>query len=241
MNGTRYYFTEKYGLELVCSRPGRRTYPWHLHVGHWSIGLVLEGTIRLQVCRELPAQLGPGSSFVLAPCQGHSLETDPDTGLVVLCLDAPLEPEPHERALSQLCRNAGLHSLTEDRLRALGQKAFLAAHASRPLPDDIASVIRRTLCAPDEPSSLAVLAECAGYSRWHFLRRFRAATGMTPQAFVRGCRVRRARAVLRADTAASCAAASAGFSDQSHMHRLFRLHHGLTPKSFRLSSIRIPF
>jgi AraC-type DNA-binding domain-containing proteins len=241
MDGTRYYFMEKPGLELVRSRPGRRVYPWHMHAGHWTIGLMLEGAIRLHVCQGLPARFGPGSTFVLAPCQGHSLETDADTELAVLCLETPLEPGPHAQALAHLCRSAGLPSRAGDRLGALGHEQSLTAHAPWPLPDDVMTIIRRTLLAPDEPSSLTVLAGCAGYSRWHFLRRFQAATGMTPRAFVRHCRVRRARTMLRADMAAACAAAAAGFSDQSHMHRLFRLYHGLTPKGFRLASIRIPF
>ncbi|WP_083823316.1 MULTISPECIES: helix-turn-helix domain-containing protein [unclassified Desulfovibrio] len=47
------------------------------------------------------------------------------------------------------------------------------------------------------------------------------------------------RALLRADTAAAEAAVSAGFTDQSHLHKLFRRQHGMTSEQFRRASLRL--
>lgn len=52
-------------------------------------------------------------------------------------------------------------------------------------------------------------------------------------------RLRLARALLRTDTALAETAAAAGFTDQSHMHKAFRRQHNLTPKQFRLASLRL--
>ncbi|MDL2266632.1 helix-turn-helix domain-containing protein [Desulfovibrio sp. OttesenSCG-928-G15] len=41
----------------------------------------------------------------------------------------------------------------------------------------------------------------------------------------------------RKGTTAAEAAAAAGFSDQSHMQKLFKLHHGLTPRQFKQATI----
>lgn len=38
--------------------------------------------------------------------------------------------------------------------------------------------------------------------------------------------------MLRSGMAIAEAAASTGFADQSHLHKQFKLHHGLTPKQF---------
>ena len=87
---------------------------------------------------------------------------------------------------------------------------------------------------PATPWPLKRLAALAGYSPWHFLRRFRRETGLTPHAFHLLCRLRLARALLRAE-----AAVSAGFTDQSHLHKLFRRQHGMTPGQFRRASLRL--
>lgn len=93
--------------------------------------------------------------------------------------------------------------------------------------------------APELSWSIEALAEYAGYSPWYFLRGFRNLTGMTPHLFQQVCRIRLLRAGLRADMAAAGLAASTGFSDQSHMHKVFKKHHGLTPKQFREASFKL--
>ena len=109
------------------------------------------------------------------------------------------------------------------------------------LPDDkpfasadpcVRAVAARIMERPDEPFSLEEMASFAGYSPWHFLRLFRAAAGMPPHAFQRACRVRLARHALRNGKTAAEAAVLAGFTDQSHMHKAFALHHGMTPRQF---------
>ena len=82
--------------------------------------------------------------------------------------------------------------------------------------------------------SLGSLAEESGYSRAHFLRMFRAATGLTPHQYVLDLRLRRAQDRLRQkgssiiDVAVSC-----GFSSQSHMTSVFRQRLEMTPGEFR--------
>jgi AraC family transcriptional regulator len=87
-----------------------------------------------------------------------------------------------------------------------------------------------------ENISLNDLAAAVGLSRFHFARRFKQSTGQTPHAFVMAQRLARSRTLLRRtgiplpDVAAQC-----GFSDQSHMNRVFAKHLGITPGQYRLS------
>jgi AraC-like DNA-binding protein len=85
---------------------------------------------------------------------------------------------------------------------------------------------------PEEDHTLTGLAELAGLSHWHFLRQFKAITGMTPHAYLVQARLRKARTLLRQgltilDTSIIC-----GFTDQSHFHRHFKNSIGLTPGEF---------
>ena len=125
-----------------------------------------------------------------------------------------------------------------------GLAAHLTELGARPQPDaamttPVQAVTELLQAQPEEAFSLEHLASVAGYSQWHFLRLFQKETGMTPHAYQMVCRLRLLRELLRADTAASEAAVSAGFTDQSHMHKVFKLHHGLTPKQFRQANFKL--
>jgi len=81
---------------------------------------------------------------------------------------------------------------------------------------------------------LAALSREATMSRYHFLRTFKRATGLTPHQYVLGRRLRLAAARIRS-TAEPIAhvAAAAGFGDLSTFNHLFRSAIGVTPTTFR--------
>lgn len=82
--------------------------------------------------------------------------------------------------------------------------------------------------------SLQDLADTVGVSRYHFARMFKNTTGISAHEYVTRQRIERAQILLKRtriplrDIAAQC-----GFSDQSHMTRLFRKRVGVTPGRYR--------
>jgi AraC family transcriptional regulator len=81
---------------------------------------------------------------------------------------------------------------------------------------------------------LQTLAEETGYSRSHFLRMFRAATGYAPHQYVLRVRLKRAQELMRlGSTSLIDVAAHCGFSSHAHMSRIFRQLLGLTPSEYR--------
>jgi AraC family transcriptional regulator len=83
---------------------------------------------------------------------------------------------------------------------------------------------------------LQTLAAETGYSRSHFLRMFRAATGQTPHRYLLQLRVQRAQELMgRGKVPLIDIAASCGFSSQAHMSRVFRQVLAVTPSEFRRS------
>ena len=86
----------------------------------------------------------------------------------------------------------------------------------------------------DRNLSLAELAGVVQLSVFHFTRKFRAEFGCPPHAYVMRKRIERAKAQLaRGSIPLKVVAASSGFSDQSHMTRLFRRLLGVTPAEYR--------
>lgn len=79
------------------------------------------------------------------------------------------------------------------------------------------------------------LAGAAGVTRFQVIRDFNKAIGLTPAAYIRDRRLRRASALIERGFGLSDAAITAGFADQSHLSRTFRAMYGMTPGMFRRS------
>lgn len=73
------------------------------------------------------------------------------------------------------------------------------------------------------------LNERVGMSRFHFIRVFHRATGLTPSAFLRQLRLSRARDLIAGGGELADVAADVGFADQAHMTREFKKTYGFTP------------
>jgi AraC family transcriptional regulator len=105
--------------------------------------------------------------------------------------------------------------------------------AARP-PSCIIEVVRYLEGHYAEPCSLRTLAVMAGLSRFHFLRRFRAATGASPHQYLIGLRLRAAAEQLRSTTEpVTSIALDVGFNDLSHFNLLFRRSFGVAPRQWR--------
>jgi len=85
----------------------------------------------------------------------------------------------------------------------------------------------------DERVSLDDLVEAVGVPRFRLYRAFERATGMTPHAYQRQARVRRAIELLKTGASLADIAVAAGFSDQAHFTRSFHARMALTPGAFR--------
>jgi AraC family transcriptional regulator len=82
--------------------------------------------------------------------------------------------------------------------------------------------------------SLEELAGVVRLSVFHFTRKFRTEFGCPPHTYLMRKRIERAKAQLaKGNIPLKVVAASSGFSDQSHMTRLFRRLLGVTPAEYR--------
>jgi AraC-like DNA-binding protein len=76
------------------------------------------------------------------------------------------------------------------------------------------------------------LVAATGWSRRHFVNRFRAEVGLPPKVAGRVLRFQRASRLLGTGVPAAVAAATCGYTDQSHLVREFRALAGVTPGAF---------
>jgi AraC family transcriptional regulator len=82
--------------------------------------------------------------------------------------------------------------------------------------------------------TISDLSALAGLSHYHFIRAFKDTVGLTPYQYVLSERIRRARELLSSlDLSLGDVALAVGFSDASHLNRVFRKVAGVTATAFR--------
>lgn len=87
-----------------------------------------------------------------------------------------------------------------------------------------------------EDVSLQTLADLVGFSPYHFLRVFRAETGLPPHSYLTHVRIERAKIMLKIGQPISETAMTTGFTDQSHFTHAFKRIVGVTPGQYRLQT-----
>jgi len=83
--------------------------------------------------------------------------------------------------------------------------------------------------SPTERHAVDDLAGVSGLDRWTLARQFRSAFGTSPSRFRTLRQLDHVRRRLKCGGSLADAAIEAGFADQSHMSRQFKLAYGLTP------------
>jgi AraC family transcriptional regulator len=88
-----------------------------------------------------------------------------------------------------------------------------------------------------EPLTLGEMARIAGLSRYHFLRTFKAVTGITPHHWLLRARLRdAARRLATSRDPVTEIALDVGFEDLSNFIRSFRSEFGVSPSRYRATA-----
>jgi AraC family transcriptional regulator len=119
-------------------------------------------------------------------------------------------------------------------LRALSGAAPVAQRVSAADARRVSRAVRHIEAHSAEPLDLDRLASVAAASKFHFLRIFRRAVGLTPYQFLLSTRLRRAALkLLSGPDPVSAIAFESGFGDLSTFNAAFRARFGTAPQTFR--------
>lgn len=118
--------------------------------------------------------------------------------------------------------------------RDFGLRACLRCRPDEVAADEagLARAIRLIETA-EEPPTLDQLADAAGYSPFHFHRLFRRATGVTPAAYVRAERAKRAERALEESDTVTEALYDAGYAAPARFYADAPDRLGMTPSAWR--------
>lgn len=245
------------GLELCLADHVAFRYGRHVHLDY-HLGLVELGAQNF-IHKGSSAPLAPGQLSLLNPDIAHDGSCFGELGFrvrvfslapeLMATLAEELEQAPpffgrpllHQPRLyrqslalhRQLEQGALSAEEAESQLLAL-LSDFFPYREQRPLEAAALGRLRdRLLAGLDQPHPLEQLAADAGLSRFQFLRRFKAAVGMTPHAYLRRLRLEAAKKQLARGRAVADTALAVGFFDQAHFHRTLVAAYRITPARFR--------
>jgi AraC-like DNA-binding protein len=152
------------------------------------------------------------------------------------CLRRAFEVVDASSRAPSACLQAEAGVLEEALLTAVGRALEVRrARQSRSIAAPHLEVARDRLA--DEVRSaptLDELAALAGKSRYALVRQFRHCYGLPPMAWLMQLRLQRARERIAGGWSLAEAALGCGFSDQSHLTRMFTRQFGYTPGSWRM-------
>ena len=243
--------SDKHILTMCSKHPSR--FELHRGANHWTSYIKQPGSLSLVPAGECPLMRAE-TEFDLVVCALDSamvsalnseFERRPE---VELRLRANVEDHAARQLMTLLMEDAN-EGFTTERLytehlaQALAVRMLFLGSRTKPPSDNAGTyglprhvlrrVIERMRCF-DSDLSLQVLANESGYSRVHFVRLFKAATGSSPHNYLINLKLERARELLKnpsmslIDIALDC-----GFSSHSHMSRLFHKFVGVTPSAYR--------
>jgi AraC family transcriptional regulator len=185
--------------------------------------------VAMHIDRELFAEIASGSSGSNR-CEFRTamLPAVPDLASISVSLQLASSP------VSQLALEQTVFTAVETVVRAAGTNH---TPPRRPAP----AAIRRIAAAFEyidtrlgSDLNLAELSAHVAMSKYHFLRTFKHASGMTPHQYILGRRLRAAAAALRAsEEPVAHVALDQGFGDLSTFNHSFRRVMGVAPTAYR--------
>jgi transcriptional regulator GlxA family with amidase domain len=142
----------------------------------------------------------------------------------------------HEVALN--CAKSLLVSMPRGR-----QSGYAVLPLSRPHSDDKIRAAEEYLREHfDADISIDALALRSGMSARNFIRRFKAATGSLPGAYVQTLRMSAAKELLeRGATSIQTVCTKTGYADLAFFRSLFKRHTGMTPNEYRRRFAQMSF
>lgn len=243
MNDITFLYSDHNDIEIVHCLNSQISYPRHTHISHYTIGLILNGT--LEIHQDTQSLLYHSKDFfIIPPHTAHSLTSPGGTySMLSISLNKGLIEENNLYTVSQTIGRLNTHLIEKGIITSLHSKIiikavqYLYAQAIHPTPfhkEGLGNVQEVLLTRPEKSFSILSLSEQAFISPYHFIRSFKKQTGLTPHQFQMQNRIRKAKSLLKQNHDITEVALITGFYDQSHFNRYFRKIVGMTPSQYIL-------
>jgi AraC-like DNA-binding protein/quercetin dioxygenase-like cupin family protein len=236
----RYLHAADTGVELVIGEDSRLSYPLHNHASVFTVGMILSGNIQLTL-GERTFSISENQTFFIPPYVPHKINAKSRYTMISLCVHKDVMAQISASRLifiTAFLLDKAFDSKPIDRLQTI---IFLKAVtfyqrqacAQTAAADYVENVKRLIEQYPEYSLTAEVMSRYTYVSKYHLIRSFKQATGLTPHQFQIQNRVRKAQRLLVQPLSMTEVALTAGFFDQSHLNRCFKKIVGLTPSGYQ--------
>lgn len=246
MNDMIFYRAEN--MEFVIIHNGVLRFNEHSHAANIVISGITSGNAEL-VVNESKRTLDNGEIFTVLPYESHSLKSDKPVDLLTMCIDKALFEQDKKTytdfvssAIKGLSEKSELSEVEICLADKICEEAltiyddFEAAYLIE--TDDLLVKGRKMLeSLPENDDDIQSLADNSFMSKYHYIRRFKAISGLSPNKFRLQNRIRKAQKLIINGEKIADAAVMSGFYDQSHFDRYFKRIVGVSPKEY-INSLR---
>lgn len=242
MNKNSYYIYDKVSkTELVLYTDSSLSYPLHNHSSIFSIGIILNGSIRL--CKDGYSSIyTAGQIFIIPPYVPHALYSIGKASLLTICINKNKASEIDinkiiNRIIFLYTKTFNLGSLSGTQLLLLAENLSYCKHFSayKSVTPQIKELRQILEFSPEITINIEKMAKSAYMSKYHFIRKFKKETGLTPHQFQIQNKIRKAQRIFNNSENLAKLAIETGFFDQSHFIRYFKKIVGLTPSDYKKS------
>lgn len=242
----RMIFFRSEHIEFVLITDGVLRFEEHSHSSDIIISAMLDGSAELSV-NGTRQTVSAGELFSVLPYENHSLISETAVCMLSMCISKELLFCNKERrcqivsaAVEGLWQRPEFENTDREICIKLIDAAEMICEAAN-LADGEDSALSgersRIETCPESDEDIDALARNAYMSKYHFIRRFREISGLTPNRFRIQTRIRKAQKLLGEGTAIADTALMSGFYDQSHFDKYFKRIVGVSPKEY-IQSLR---
>jgi AraC-like DNA-binding protein len=238
---TLFFHSCEQDIEVVYCKNSAAHYPGHTHVGNYTVGIVLAGSIVIER-NGIESKGMPGDIFTIPPNLLHSIRPNAERySLLSLCVRKDMIYESELDPLLQKLQSV-FASFDDAEILSTEQKealkdavSVLYQNLSMAEAQGDAGLLhaqKLLVSSPENSFPVDLLAREVCISPYHLIRSFKRQFGLTPHQFQIQNRVRKAQHLLRSNSNITEVALAAGFCDQSHFDKCFEKIVGMTPSEY---------
>lgn len=253
------------GLEIVSGRYREHPLPRHSHDA-LMLSLLRDGVQKVQY-NGAAHYAGPGAIVAIPPHGVHGAEPTESDGWMFHSVNVPIEmlerihPEGASFCCEPVLEDAQLSRLLEHLLRCLPMgdtlqrdlalsemlNYFFGTHAKVADVPEYRLTEKRAVEVSkeylydnlDRNVTLDELSKAARMDKFLLVRCFTEILGISPHAWHVQCRFQKSVELLSRGKRIADVAAATGFTDQSHLTRVFKKMTGITPGTYRRDHLKI--
>lgn len=236
---SKFHFYKSDNIEFVSVNDTAIHFEEHCHTSDFVITLVVKGDVYLtKVNTQI---LHTNDIFMILPYESHSLTSDNKMSLISMCIKKQivycLESTAYQRwienSLDAIAREIDLKEHQFNLFYTYAIEIYKNYHQVQNVKQNCFEVSRNKIQQfPEYDNTIEQFADEIYVSKYHYIRRFKELSGLTPHKFQIQSRIRKSQKLLISKNSIADISLIVGFYDQSHFDKYFKKIVGISPTEY---------